>query len=342
DEGSVVSVNSHFPVSASLLDSSYLSKLEGSWTATNAYKTYKRSQSSKVSEAVTNSVQTTLIVDIGSNADPACLFTVTVETRVGGGLTERHPYFAEGMNLGGSTFIELNPGFSPMQRNYLPVWWLMRVQKKEDGNLEVARWNEAWLRTLLERKPRTLRHALKFDKDGLIVLTDSSEAIQRFLRRQASKPEAFEVTTFHPGGGEHWPAAALKGAVRDIAGGLDFFGVRETPGKGKVLIQVSDIVNQTAERIDTSFMSSILQNQIGSSSQFFVLNQLSYLDSNFSKDIAHRIAEATLSGTITKAQIGDGGTNSKRCVLRLTLRNRQDKILWENEGPLESLEAPTR
>jgi hypothetical protein len=289
-------------------------------------------QHAPISEAITNSVETTLIVE---KEEQSNAFIVTVETRVGGELTERHPYLTQGTNIAGLTFIELSPGFLPMQQNYLPVWWLMRVQKKEDGKLEVARWNEAWLRILLAKRPRTLRHALPYDKDGPIVLTDSSEAIQRFLRRHASNPKAFDVTTFYPGGGAHWPAEALRKAVREVADGLDDSKVREALGKGKMFVQVRDIVNQTAEPIDTRFMNWVLQTQFDSSSPFLVLNHLSYLDSDFAKDIAPRIAEATLSGAITQEQPGDGDTKSRRCVLRLTLRNRQDKILWESEKPLE-------
>jgi len=304
----------------------------------NASSRSRAGQNSAISQVVTNNVETILIVEVVGEEEQLGAVIMTVETRFGGKLTERHPYLAQGTNIAGSKFIELFPGPLPMQPNYLPVWWLMRVQKQADGKLEVGRWNEAWLRKLLAKHPRTIRHALPYSKEGPIVLTDSSEAIQRFLGRQASNPEAFQVTTFHPGAGAHWPAADMKNAVRAMAAGLDSAKVGETLGKGKVFIQVGDIVNQTAEPIDTRFMSSVLQNQIGSSSQFLVLNAFSSQDSDFANDIAPRIAEATLSGTITKAQ-GDGGdTNSRRCVLRLTLRSRQDKILWESEKQLEMVE----
>jgi hypothetical protein len=286
------------------------------------------------SGTVTNSVQTTLIVNIVGEEEPASLVTVTVETRVGDELTARQTYLAQGTNIAGSTFIELIPDFLPMLPNYLPVWWLMRVQKKEGGKLEVARWNEAWLRKLLAKRPRTIRHALPNDKDGPIVLTDSPAATQRFLRRQADNPEAFEVSTFYPGGGQQWPAEAVKNAMREVADSLDSAKVGETRGNGKVFIQVGDIVNQTAEPIDTRFMRSVLLIQLDSTSQFLVLNRLSYLDSDFARDIASRIVEATLSGTITQAPIGDGNPNSRHCILRLTLKSRQDKILWENEKQL--------
>ena len=363
DRVSVVSLNSHFAAGVPLWESSALCKLEGSWTVTNTYTTKRQvpgvgagtmqspdrkpqpmpppaevarrgaqDQPSPISEAATNSVETTLIVE---KQEHSHAFIVTVETRLGGELTERHPYLTQGTNIAGSTFIELFPGCRPMQPYYLPVWWLMRVQQKGDGRLEMACWNEAWLRKLLAKRPRTIRHALPYDKEGPIVLTDSSEAIQRFLRRYANRPEAFEVTTFYPGGGKGWPAEALKNTVCEVAGGLEDSKVREALGKDKMVIQVNDIVNQTAEPIDTRFMSYVLQTQISSSSQYLVLNNLWCLDSDFAKDIAPRIVEATLSGAITQEQPGDGDTKSRRCVLRLTLRNRQDRILWESEKPFE-------
>ena len=121
---------------------------------------------------------------------------MTIETLTAGKEADRTAYFGLLMKMKDLLFLDLVPNppscGHPAQGYWLPTHWFLKVEIKGQ-TLELGRIKETWLRTLLEKQPRTLGHV--FGRPG--VLTDSPEAMQQFLQRHGHNPEAFILTTFH-------------------------------------------------------------------------------------------------------------------------------------------------
>jgi hypothetical protein len=239
--------------------------------------------------------------------------------------------------VGNATFLDLEP--PTLADNLLPAHLLLRVAPSDDGTLAVARLNDVWLRKLLRKKPRSIRHAFPDGTKGVLVLTDSSQALQRFLRRHGSKPEAFTVTTFSRYGGKQWPAEGLKQTVREMVDALDFADLKAKLGKDDVFIVADEIRNHTSEPIDTPLMASVLRHRLLAASGSGVMNLICFMHPDIAGELASRYADAELSGEILGGERADADQAPAPCVLRLTLRDRQGVVSRESERPLSRVEG---
>ena len=268
-------------------------------------------------------------------------YWLTIESHSDGKLDERHSYVGNLANLADVTFIDLWPdplanpwALSALEQNYLPVHWFLKIPKQAGATLELARFDNDWWRELLKKKPRSLRHEFPYGKDGLVVLTDSPKAMQRFLQRHAGDPRAFTMTSFFRNGGDRWPVEDLRSVAQEMIDDLDRSEIPKKLGKDKAFIQVSEIVNRTSEPIDTKFIDVMLLRRLNDQSHFRTLNNSSYLDPDFAREVAAKMADVNLTGVITKASSQDAGQETTSYSLHLSLRNREGTVLWESERPL--------
>jgi len=301
-----------------------------------------------------------LLGDHGDNT-----YRVTMETYAGGALEGRTAFFARPVMVKDSVFLDLVPNIVAHvavveqlhRQHYLPAHWLAKVEP-QGQTLRIGRLNEQWLARLLKKKPRALRLALPWgfvltNTDALfqpwllsecgdwilgIVITDTPEAMQRFLRRHGQEPEAFSVTTFFRQGAGPCSPETLKQAVEQTLVDLAPAEIAKKLGKDNVMVQVGEIVNRTSEPIDTKFMDCVLQRHLNAESSLrlslHVLNDYTYWFREFAQGAAWRMADVYLSGEIVKGVGQEAAQESARCSLRLTLRDKEGKVLWESEKPL--------
>jgi len=81
--------------------------------------------------------------------------------------------------------------------NSLPVHYLLKVNRTEP-TLEMSLMNYDWLKKLIKKNPKAIRHMWapqkpgeSGDDDGELVLTADTAELQRFILKQAKAEEAF-------------------------------------------------------------------------------------------------------------------------------------------------------
>lgn len=227
DEVSVVSLNPLSTEESSLLSVRYLLPyLEGSWVATNRYARHEPVTPRRPTGTATNALSqplntfretqrgdqkpqqvelvTTLVIQANTNLADCGFYGVTIESQRDGKAEGRTAYLGWFVKIKDLLFLNLFPDVSEdssfieqaERQHFIPTHWFLKVEAKGE-TLEIGRINQTWLSTLLEKRPRSLGHASGMPE----VLTDSPEAMQRFLQRHGRNPEAFTITTFHRSGG---------------------------------------------------------------------------------------------------------------------------------------------
>lgn len=203
DEASVVSLNPLGTEESFQSSESGLLALEGLWVSTNRQTRFEpitRSQKPRPKPPQVE-VVTTLVIQSKTNLADLGVFAVTIASQADGKGEAHTPYLGHLVKLKGLLFLSLSPDIleessfafveQAFQQHWLPTHWFLKVEIKGQ-TLELGRINETWLRTLLEKQPRTLGHVFGRPE----VLTDSPEAMQQFLQRHGHNPETFTLTTF--------------------------------------------------------------------------------------------------------------------------------------------------
>ncbi len=358
DEAGVVSLNPLRANTDKLSEAEYrsLADLEGSWVVTNKYQ--RKPSPSASTGRTTNQLgqpRTAVPSPVRSDEKPQEVEVVTVltvdskgamvgpsatiETYTGGSLKGRSSYVPIPLKLKDDIFLELRPdalsqllfllGAEVDHPPPIPTYLFMKIRPK-GLTLEVGRLNEEWLRKLLEKKPRSIRHLTPLTNHSEIVLTDTSQALQLFLRRHAGKPGAFELTTFSRQRGGVWSAEDLRKAAKAAIDVLARTKVAEKFGDHEAIIQVSEIANQSGEPIDTAFLSSVLRRSFDGT-----LNNFFYLNPNLAGKITSRMTGVfELSGAVVKSNARNETGGAARYQLQLKLKNKEGKVLWEYDQPL--------
>jgi hypothetical protein len=95
--------------------------------------------------------------------------------------------------LKGGLFLDLCPRERP--DNSLPLHYLLKVNRLE-ASLEVSTLDYGWLKKLVEKNPRAIRHLVVPKKlgesgEGDLVLTADTAELQKFILKHVNTDEAF-------------------------------------------------------------------------------------------------------------------------------------------------------
>jgi len=371
DSPDVVSLNPLATDPVPALRERELAWLEGSWVATNMVQrpavvspTVKPGPSTNEPPLARNinpgsestgskreliGVVTTLVFE---KCDPddgtENYYSVTIETHAGSARIGRTAYLARVVRLKNAVFADLQPDFlahlsaaeQAVYQHYLPVHWFLKFEQK-GSSLELARMNEQWCQQFLLKKPRAVVHARQLDTTG-VVLTDRPEALRKFLERIDREAEAFRVTTFQRAAAEAYPAAILKTAVGELVDVLNQHKTELSLSRDEVLIRTHPIDNRTPTLFDTKYMDCVLRRRLDKALDFKLLDSyLDWIPDSF-HDAAGRICDFNLSGVLLEVP-GDQRTEERKSafhLLRLTLSDRQRKVVWQEERALDRSALP--
>jgi hypothetical protein len=350
DDPGVVSLNP-LPSSDVPLETEAMARLEGTWIATNRIQRMSSSPSTNqpaVPRALSDSlvpdpptthleqaeveVVTTLIL-VKSNLVPEgdSHYVLTIDTRISNDESTRTTYLAHAVPIDDGVLLSLAPYALDhllvlehlFYQHYRPLNWFLHIQQG-DASLKVGRMNAPWWKNRLEKKQRVALHPEGW---GTTVLVSDPDQLIRMLRKHAAKDEAFERTTFHRLGSEHWPVALQRPIVENLvdAAPLDAMS-------GPIL--VSEIINHTSYPIDTLYLERLIQLHMTMPHMVPVLNDYLHWLPDFARADTDRMADGFLTGMIVAPESATDEHLPAPCLLRLTLKDKQGRVLWEAEETL--------
>jgi hypothetical protein len=354
DDPGVVSLNP-LPSPAVPSDLGTVAGLEGTWIATNRHPRSSSNPSANQplaprafsDSSIANSpathlpqseveVVTTLIL-VKSNCEPLVdsQYVLTIDTRINNHESQRTTYLAHPVPIENAVLLSLAPYTLDhlhvleqlLQQHYMPMNWFLQIQQG-DAFLEVGRMYAPWWKQRFAKKPQLALHPKGWNTTLLVADPDR---LLRMLKKHAAEADAFTTTTFHRANSDQWPIELLRPIVENL---LDAAPLDAISGP----ILVSEIINHTPYPIDTLYLDRLIQLRMTMTHFKTLLNDYHHWLPGFARADVDRMADGFLTGMVVAPESSADQHLPAPCLLRLTLKDKEDRVLWQAEESLLSHE----